>query len=187
MRCAAPFGAIALAVVLATPAFGQECGSDRRGPSRYCFALDLIETLRIAHNAYKLYGDSIGLATCFTGGAVDVIYRAKQREQSFRQALTVLRASASSPDSSIHLSGQALAFAYATNLSAALDEQRRFRARRGEYAFQDCLTALAECGTRGFIGIVAVCIALCMKYVTPRHSCCGVSLWKRALRPNPRA
>src|SRR5437016_2605693 len=116
----------ALVALPATPVFGQDCGPSRRNPSRFCFALDVIETLRLAHNAYTLYGDSsgVGLAPCRTGGAVDVIYRAKQREQAFDQAHRVLLESAVSHDSSIWSSIRVLTIAYATHLKVARDVQR---------------------------------------------------------------
>lgn len=113
--------------LLSTPSLGQECGPSPRGPSRYCFAHDLVHTLQIAHNAYTLYGDTVGLAPCFVGSAADVIYRAKQLEQAFNQALIVLRASSASPDSSIRLSVEALVFAYATHLRVIRNVQRYCR------------------------------------------------------------
>jgi hypothetical protein len=116
-------------VLVTIPAFGQECQSGDRNPSRYCFALDVIQTLQIAHNAYALYGDTIGvgLAPCIAGEAADFIYRAKQQEQAFNHALLVLRPSAASSDSSIRLSRQGLVFAYSTNLKVTLDIQRHCR------------------------------------------------------------
>jgi len=116
----------ALVALPATPVFGQDCGPSRRNPSRFCFALDVIETLRLAHNAYTLYGDSsgVGLAPCRTGGAADVIYRAKQREQAFNQTHRVLLESAASPDSNIWSSIQVLTVAYATYLRVSRDFQR---------------------------------------------------------------
>lgn len=118
---------VALMVFSTTPALAQECEPNRQSPSRYCFALDLIESLRLGHNAYVVYGDSVGLAPCFADGAADVIYRAKQRAQAFTIAITFLLASAASPDSVIRSSREALMMAYATHLRAALDVQQYCR------------------------------------------------------------
>jgi len=119
---------VVTAVVLlpATPAIGQECGPSRSGPSRYCFALGLIQTLELGHKAYTLYGDSggVGLAPCRTGGAVDVIYRAKQREQAFNETHRILLESAASPDSIIWESIKFLTVAYGTYGTVSRDIQR---------------------------------------------------------------
>jgi hypothetical protein len=119
------FSVCALLVSFATPGFGQECNPSPHGPSRYCFALDFIEALRIAHNAYTLYGDDDGLAPCGTqGSAIDVIYRAKQREQAFGRVLRLLRESAASLDSSIQLTRDALRFAILPHFRLSRDAQR---------------------------------------------------------------
>ena len=105
----------------------QGCAAKGGSPEyRYCYSLVLVQVLHEGHAAYSTYGDSVGTRPCSqtnVGEAAEVLFRAKMRQQAFKQASDHLGPFKNSSDSTVRLITQAVASNVVGHENAAQDAQ----------------------------------------------------------------